>query len=123
MPYCPRCQNEFLPGLVVCPDCHVDLIDDHPVPLPEDYREEDWVELYTFPGSLYARMAVELLQREGIPSYSQSSLSADFGSSYDYDTSACAVYVLEADYERAREVIETMIDELPSGLDYEIEEE
>lgn len=34
MPYCPKCKNEYIEGIHVCPDCQVPLIDD-----PEDMED------------------------------------------------------------------------------------
>jgi len=119
MPFCPKCRVEYDYGVEYCTECNAELIPTHPTPIPEEYADADWVELETFPGTLYARMAMELLQREGIPAYTQS----DFiGSAYSVDACgivgcAAVIFVLEPDYERSREVISPMLDEIPNGID------
>lgn len=35
MGWCPKCRNEYVEGIVVCPDCEVDLVDE----LPEEVDE------------------------------------------------------------------------------------
>lgn len=108
MPYCPKCSQELYAGEEVCPECYVDSVQEIPAPIPEDADENDWVDIYTFTSSMYARMAVEMLQREGVPAYSQTLFDGIINSG-----SSTTVYVLEIDYEHASEVIEPIIDELP----------
>lgn len=120
MQYCPKCREEFEDGTDVCPDCQVDLISEIPPEIPEEYKDAEWVELYSFPGGLYAQMAVEMLAREDIPAYSQTIFSP--GSPYALGpgdaVGACgAVFVLEHDAPRALKVIEPMIDEIPRNLE------
>lgn len=108
MSYCPKCRNEFHDEDEVCPDCYVDLIREIPAEVPEDSDDSDWVDLFSFTSSMYARMAVEMLQREGFPAYSQSLLNGSLSVG-----SSTTVFVLEQDIERAQEIIEPIIDELP----------
>lgn len=125
MPYCPKCRYECETGIEICPDCDVDLVAELPPPIPEEYADAEWIELYTFPGSLYANMAIELLNREGIPAYSQTFFGGSalgVTSSGDYVGSSATVFVLEPDFERGRDVVEMMIGELP-GEDEEIFED
>ena len=35
MPWCPKCKNEYVEGILICPDCEIDLVDE----LPEDTDE------------------------------------------------------------------------------------
>lgn len=35
MAWCPKCKNEYVEGILVCPDCEMDLVDE----LPEDMDE------------------------------------------------------------------------------------
>jgi hypothetical protein len=126
MAYCPKCRYEYENDIEYCPDCEVDLIAELPPEIPPEYQDAEWVELYSFPGVLYARMAIELLNREGIASYTQSYFgTAGLGPSAggEYIGGAAAVFVLEPDLERGRDVIESMVDELPGVGDSDIDED
>lgn len=117
MPYCPRCRYELEENIETCPDCNVDLVAEL-LPIPEEYEDAEWVELYAFPGTLYARMAIELLRRETIPAYSQSYFGGTgmgVGDVGDFVSARAAVYVLEPDLERSRDIIGAMIDEIPGA--------
>ena len=35
MAWCPKCKNEYVEGILICPDCEIDLVDE----LPEDTDE------------------------------------------------------------------------------------
>ena len=59
MQYCPKCRCEYVDGTDLCSDCDIDLVNDPPAEIPEDYADMEWVELYKFPGALYLQMAVE----------------------------------------------------------------
>lgn len=115
MAYCPKCRYEYRGAVDVCPDCGIDLVSDVPPEFPDDIDEMDWVELYTFPGLLYARMAVEMLHLEGIPAYSAASYSSVNNglNRSDYASDSAIVYTLESEYDTAYDLIEPMIDELP----------
>ncbi|MBM3328502.1 MAG: hypothetical protein FJY67_03380 [Calditrichaeota bacterium] len=127
MRYCPKCAESYTLELDVCDDCGADLIDTEPISPLDQIEDNDWVELLTLPGMLYSRMAIELLQREGIPSYSEtSSNGAGFlnGSNRgEYIGAKAAIFVLESDLERAREVMSPVLDELPGDDDSDVEEE
>jgi len=123
MPFCPKCRCEYQPGIEVCADCGVYLVENPPPEIDEEYADTEWVELHSFPGTLYAAMAVEVLNREGIPAYSQSTFAGGigYGPVYgaDFTGSNAVVYVLEPDYQQALAAIEPMIDELPNMQDDE----
>lgn len=125
MQYCPKCGAEYRDDIQICADCDVELVNDMPPEIPEDYQDVEWVELIAFPGSLYAQMAVEMLHREGIPAYYQSifggsSLGMQGGA--DYLGANAVVWVLEPDVETANDILEPMVDEIPRD-DYEDYEE
>ena len=118
MVFCPKCSAEYTVAFDVCSDCGVDLITEHPLEIPEDCDDGDWIELHTFPGYLYANMAVELLMREGIPSYSMSNRGSSGSSGgRDYLNSNSTVYVLELDMDQAMSIIELIIEELPGSFE------
>jgi len=125
MLYCPKCGAEYTDDETVCSDCDVDLVSELPPDIPEEYLDEEWIELYTFSGTLYAQMAVEMLIREGIPAYSKSTFGgAGLGvlGGADYVGANASVFVLEPDLERAESIIEAMTDESPGEFHDELEE-
>lgn len=116
MPFCPKCLLEYQPEFDVCEDCQVNLVDELPVEIPEDYADIKWIEVHTFPGSLYARMAVEMLIREGLYAYSISNFGAAGlipAGGADFTGASATVFVPEQDYKQALSIIEPMIAELP----------
>lgn len=121
MPFCPKCRCEYQELIETCPDCAVDLVNEVLPELDEEYQDAEWVELHTFPGTLYARMAVEMLMREGLSAYSQSTFGGGIGfgpvTGSDYVGASATVFVLEPDYESALDIIQPMIDELPDPDD------
>lgn len=124
MPYCPKCGYEYRDDIESCPDCEVDLVAEPPAEIPEEYQDAEWVELHSFSGPMYARMAIEMLQKEEIPAYTQTQF---FGSAFGvggagYVGGATPVFVLEPDLGRAEQIIEPIIEEL-NGLEYGDDEE
>jgi len=118
MVFCPKCSAEYSVTFDVCAECGVDLISDIPLEIPEGCDDGDWIELHTFPGNLYANMAVELLMREGIPSYSISNQGSAASSGHsDYLNSNSTVYVLEPEMDQAMNIIQLIIDELPGPIE------
>ena len=99
----------------------MDLVGGCPQEIDEEHKDADWVELQVFPGTLYAGMAVEILNREGIPAYSQSRFGGGIGvgpsDGANFTGSNAVVFVLEPDYEQALLAIEPMIEELPGMQD------
>jgi len=128
MPFCPKCGYEYQNHIDICPDCEVDLVPELPPEIPDDYKDADWVEVHTFPGTLYAQMAVEMLNRGEIPSYSVNRFGAacyDITGGADYVGAATSVFVLEPDLEQALSILEPMIEEIPETFsdDYSDENE
>jgi len=119
MLFCPECRRQYPDDAEVCERCAAELIPGAPHDIPDEYKDAEWVELYTFPGGLYAQMAMEILTREDIPAYTQSASAGGVygprGGSELVGTSV-AVFVLEPDHKHARTVIEPMIDEIPRNF-------
>ena len=110
----------------ICSDCEVDLVAELPPSIPEEYQGAEWIELYSFPGTLYAAMAIELLNREGIPAYAQSFFGGSamgVSTSGDYVGAVASVFVLEPDFDRGRDIIETMVGELPGENEEEYDDD
>ena len=64
MPYCPECRYEYQAEIQVCPDCGATLVAELP---EETVPEIQWVPLHPLPGSIYAEMVKEVLDKEHIP--------------------------------------------------------
>lgn len=71
MPFCPSCKYEYLPGVAVCPDCNVTLVDFLSEAAgdsaDENRTDVDLVELPPFSGMVFAEMLKEIFEQEGIP--------------------------------------------------------
>ena len=39
MGWCPKCRNEYVEGIAVCPDCNIDLTDE--LPAEENEMEKE----------------------------------------------------------------------------------
>lgn len=70
MPFCPKCEFEYRPGITKCPDCAENLVAElaldstrdipHPEPAP-------WVKLGVLADEAEAEIVKGLLESEGIP--------------------------------------------------------
>lgn len=66
--FCQKCKSEYIPGIKVCPECQIDLVDE----LVDDTEEYEYLELQTVFGPADASaiaIAKSLLEDEGIPFY------------------------------------------------------
>lgn len=124
MAFCPKCRSEYRAELDFCSDCSADLVEVLPPEIPEEFDDTDWVEVHVFPGSLYAKMAVELLIQEEISAYTVSQFGgAGLGvSGADYVGSGAVVMVLERNFEEAIKILEPMIEELPGNSEDDYQE-
>jgi len=123
MAYCPKCRLEYRIEIEFCTDCSADLVEILPPEVPEEYDYE-WVEAHVFPGTIYAKMAVEMLIQEEIHAYSISQFGgAGFGiTGADYVGAGAVVMVLDPDIDQAIKILEPMIEELPGDANSEFSE-
>ena len=109
MPFCPSCGYEYEEGIEKCPDCDEKLVEH----LSEEHFEGGIVEVYACYTAPEAGMVKELLFNEGI----FSALSNELGSSIFGSTTSgvgeVKVFVGESDAAKARELIETYIEDNP----------
>ncbi len=63
--YCPKCRAEFVPGVTMCEECDVALVDELP-PLPEP-RYQEMVTVYRAYGPTTMPVAESILQAAKIP--------------------------------------------------------
>ena len=72
MPFCPKCRYEYNIGVITCPDCDEQLVDQLPVDIEDDSlydsdKYADWVQLARLTSYEYANMIVEVLHAKEIP--------------------------------------------------------
>lgn len=72
---CPKCNAEYLDHIKECGDCGIAVIKASILGIP--VPESSWFALQPFEGKIYADMAAEILDKEGIPYY----LKMDWSSS------------------------------------------
>jgi len=109
MPFCPVCGYEYEQGIEMCPDCEAELVDR----LSEEHFDGDMVEVFCSYSSPEAGMVKELLYNEGIFSATSNEfMSAILGGTLS-EASEVRVWVSEDDAGRARDLIETYIEDNP----------
>ncbi len=117
MPFCPVCRNEYEQGIAKCLDCGVNLVESLP---PEDVDavpNAPLVEIYEAAGDKEAFIIKSLLESEGI----MCSLSSDIPHTvmpFNIDgLGAVRIAVLEADAERARQIIADYAEQVEQDLE------
>lgn len=78
MPFCPLCRCEYMPGVTLCSDCQVDLVEALPDEKEKEEEEKedryhDWVPLAHLTSMQLAEMLVEGLRAKNIPAVLRSS--------------------------------------------------
>ena len=67
MPFCPQCNAEYKPEVLMCSDCKVQLV---PELVQTDVTEYgDWCVVESVPNELAGNILQSVLQEEGIPVY------------------------------------------------------
>ena len=74
--YCPKCEYEYRQGILTCPDCDEDLVEERPQKASDETSDEsepyDWINLARLKSWETAEMLVEALRTKGIPAVVQS---------------------------------------------------
>ena len=104
MPVCPKCRNEYLEGVVECPDCGVALVDR--LDRPENVEA---VEIYACASRLEAEHLKAILDDGGVRCrlriIESSSFPTDGGAMSDVH-----LVIDERDYKAARAIIQKALD-------------
>ena len=80
MAFCPKCKDEYQPGIQICPDCGEMLIDDAPASGGAAYPPDDsWVKICGVTGGAKSEVALGALETSNIPSTLISSAFGAFG--------------------------------------------
>jgi RNA polymerase subunit RPABC4/transcription elongation factor Spt4 len=109
MPFCPSCGYEYEAGIEVCPDCEVELVDQ----LSEENFEGEMVEFMSTFSVAEAGMIKELLYSEGVFSALTNELGSSMFGGVPSDAGEVKIFVSENDLEKARELVETYLEDNP----------
>jgi hypothetical protein len=63
MPYCPKCQYEYLDEVTTCPQCEVDLVAELEARIPSDL---EYVEIYTISNRMEADLICGILKENQV---------------------------------------------------------
>ncbi len=109
MPYCPKCGYEYEEGIKACADCGVKLVDQ----LTEESFDGELTEVYSTFSAAEAGMVKELLYNEGIFSALTNEMGSSIFGGVPSDAGEVKVIVSENNEARARELIETYMEDNP----------
>ena len=118
MPYCPKCRAEYRDGFEKCADCGVDLVDelapdaeetnDSLSARPEHRALESEVKLETFTNPIEFMYVAYLLDEMDIPYLVRKGKGDIMKDIYTMTLKfEKTIYVEEADYQKAEEVLES----------------
>src|SRR5215467_7543800 len=109
MAFCPNCEAEYKPGITICPDCNMELVQElNPKTRVHDIEHGNPVVLQSFKTSAEADMVGDLLSRNGIRSFVEGGSFAVLPSRFSAEI---LLMVDERDLERAAELYEAYFDQ------------
>jgi hypothetical protein len=69
--FCPKCGYEYRDGIITCPECDADLVEELPDDFDRDMKDEsepyDWINIARMTSWEMAEMLVDGLRNRGIP--------------------------------------------------------
>ena len=103
--FCPKCGDEFVAGITVCPDCALSLVDEPPSQDPPEAVEgEEFVTIATFQTVFDATIARGALEAEGLRAFVPNEGAGSFSRVPPRETWA-ELKVRAADRDRAVELL------------------
>jgi hypothetical protein len=111
MPFCPKCRDEFVERVALCPDCHVALVDSlQPVskPGPRNNQSANRDSIVTIASSLHPEEAYILSQKlkaEGVQSFVADEHMAGLFGLPPMSTKGARVQVFKSDVAVARQIL------------------
>jgi len=83
--YCPKCRYEYQAGVLICPDCHVTLVDQLPPKTPAAVTPDDsWVPIGSVASQMKSEIAKGALNSSNIPSMILSSMFGAYGQGVNF---------------------------------------
>jgi hypothetical protein len=112
MPFCPECRDEFQDWVKTCPDCRIALVAEMPTPSRPAKRGkagDSLVHIADAPNELVGQMWAEVLKEHGIRCLTKGG-KAPGDMSGNSPCSACEMYVLASEAQRARKTLDGLPD-------------
>jgi predicted ATP-dependent serine protease len=126
--YCPECGAEYQEWAVKCLDCGVALVDEKPnfKKKPKETTEvvtksgkrfvkEPLVAIESFATSMEAQFSQGILEAEGVPSIIADADNVMLNGSNTSTKKGVALVVKESDLEKAKEILGSIMKEIPEG--------
>ncbi|MFY9556048.1 MAG: DUF2007 domain-containing protein [Blastocatellia bacterium] len=104
MAFCPNCESEYRTGILICPDCNIELVAElTPETKLHDTSDADLVRFQSFSNSAQAEMVRETLEQNGVRAFVEGGDFALIPSSFSREV---VVMVDERDLDQAIAIYE-----------------
>ncbi len=112
MPFCPKCKYEYIKNIDVCHDCNEKLVADLPKEINYSEIKIKWKPLQNLPGRIYAEMAKEVFDKEGIPSFISSTFFSSAYGTRGIIGDTATIFVPEDKIDECNEILKQMFDHI-----------
>jgi len=126
--YCPECGGEYQEWAVTCLDCNIALVDEKPdvkkksksetevvTKSGKKYVKEPLVAVESFATTLEAQFSQGILEAEGVPSIIADADNVMLNGGNSSTKHGVALVVKESDLEKAKEILGSLVKEIPEG--------